>query len=572
MGSRSELVLDVVVDRVAAHLGPVLTQLAYVGEAVRRGALDPQDDLAMRAYIAGSLAAAPQVNSISFVRPDLTVRRHDRTGHASYEETPDMLSAVQQSIANERIDSGPRWVGPLWSLSLRETILAAHVPLRGPANNEKGLLVATVSVAELSRSLAQIADDIDQTPFILVGREHVLAHPALVTPDMKAKLRPGEPLPPIGTFKDGVLARIWAREANSLSYLPFRQAQGHWSWFDANSFEAHVYIYRTLLDYGATPWMVGVHYPRAETRRERWIVLGIGIGGLVLLTIAIGVAVFLARRLARPVLGLAEAAARVEALDFAGARALPRGPVREVNQAAEAVERMAAGLTWFETYLPKTLVRRLMAAGTATPLTDTREVTVMFTDLERYSDFSSTHPSAEVVSYLNDLLARVGPIIEASGGTIDKYIGDSVMAFWGAPDDRLDHARAACSAASDIAGEVETLNAARRAHGLHACRMRIGLHTGAVAVGNVGFAGRVDYTIIGRTVNTAQKLEQCGRQVASDVEVVILVSGATSKATGPGFTFEPCPNVDLAGEVFRLVPIASAPYKTSCSRASPANL
>ena len=107
LGSRSELVLDVVVDRVAAHLGPVLTQLAYVGEAVRRGALDPQDDLAMRAYIAGSLAAAPQVNSISFVRPDLTVRRHDRTGHASYEETPDMLSAVQQSIANERIRFGP---------------------------------------------------------------------------------------------------------------------------------------------------------------------------------------------------------------------------------------------------------------------------------------------------------------------------------------------------------------------------------------------------------------------------------------------------------------------------------
>jgi len=59
-------------------------------------------------------------------------------------------------------------------------------------------------------------------------------------------------------------------------------------------------------------------------------------------------------------------------------------------------------------------------------------------------------------------LARVGPIIEASGGTIDKYIGDSVMAFWGAPDDQLDHARAACSAASEIAGEVETLNAARR--------------------------------------------------------------------------------------------------------------
>jgi len=225
--------------------------------------------------------------------------------------------------------------------------------------------------------------------------------------------------PIVRLILDGTVVRVRLdRKATSISLLVVLGIREDGQRCRSQSracFEAHVYIYRTLLDYGATPWTVGVHYPSAETRRERWIVLGIGIGGLVLLTIAIGVAVFLARRLARPVLGLAEAAARVEALDFAGARALPRGPVREVNQAAEAVERMAAGLTWFETYLPKTLVRRLMAAGTATPLTDTREVTVMFTDLERYSDFSSTHPAAEVVSYLTDLLARVGPIIEASG-------------------------------------------------------------------------------------------------------------------------------------------------------------
>jgi adenylate cyclase len=555
---RGELVLDVVVDRVAAHLDPVRALLAYAAEAVRRGALDPQDDVAMRAYIAGSLAAAPQINGISFVRPDQTVRRHNRSEHASYEETSAMLLAVQQSIADERTDSGLRWVGPLWSVSLRQPILAARVPLRGPADNDKGLLVATVSVAELSRSLAQITDDIDQTPFILAGREHVLAHPALVTPDMETKLGPGELLPPVGTFQDGVLARIWTREANSLSSQPFRQAQGHWSWFEADSFQANAYVYRTISDYGATPWIVGVHYSSAETRRERWIVLGIGIGGLVLLVIALGVAVYIARRLSKPVLALAEAAARVGSLDFAGARTLPRGPVREINQAAEAVERMAAGLTWFETYLPKTLVRRLMATGAGTSLTETREVTVMFTDLEHYSDYSSTHSAVEVTTYLNDLLARVGPIIEASGGTIDKYIGDSVMAFWGAPDDRPDHARAACRAACDIAGEVEALNAVRRAHGLHACRMRIGLHTGAVAVGNVGFAGRVDYTIIGRTVNIAQKLEQCGRQVASDGEAVILTSGATSTVAGPGFSFEGCQNLDVrgAGEIFRLMPMA----------------
>jgi adenylate cyclase len=486
------------------------------------------------------------------------VRRHNRAEHQSYDETAAMLSAVQQSIADNRVDPGLRWVGPLWSPSLRQPILAARVPLRGSANDHKGLLVATVSVAELSRSLALMADDIAQTPFILVGRERVLAHPALVTPDPETEFGPGEPLPPVETFKDNVLARIWTREANTLSFQPFRHAQGHWSWFDQDRFEAHTYVYRTIFDYGVTPWIVGVHFSSAETRRERWMVLGIGIGGLVLLVIALGVAVFMARRLGKPVLGLAAAAARVEALDFAGARTLPRGPVREINQAAGAVERMAGGLTWFETYLPKTLVRRLIATGSGTVLTETREVTVMFTDLERYSDFSSQRPASEVVSYLNDLLARIGPIIEASGGTIDKYIGDSVMAFWGAPEDQPNHAEAACRTACDIAGEVQTINSVRRAAGLHACRMRIGLHTGTVAVGNVGFAGRVDYTIIGRPVNIAQKIEQCGRQVAGDGEVVILASRITSKAAGPGFSFEACPNLHSgeAGEAFRLVPTA----------------
>ena len=83
--------------------------------------------------------------------------------------------------------------------------------------------------------------------------------------------------------------------------------------------------------------------------------------------------------------------------------------------------------------------------------------------------------------------------------------------------------------------------------------MRIGLHTGAVAVGNVGFMGRVDYTIVGRTVNIAQALEQCGREVMAHSEAVILVSDATVRGAGEDFLFEPCPQiVSGAIQAFRL--------------------
>lgn len=269
------------------------------------------------------------------------------------------------------------------------------------------------------------------------------------------------------------------------------------------------------------------------------MVTAIGIGGLGLLAVAILVAIFVGRRLGRPMLALAKVASRVEVLDFSGAAGLPRGPVREINQAVGAVERMAGGLAWFETYLPRTLVRRLMAAGPDVRLSEMRDVTVMFTDLESYSQFSLELPANDVVNYLNELLSRIGPIIEEGGGTIDKYIGDSVMAFWGAPDERSDHAAAACHVAMAIAREVEAFNVGRRAQGQHACRMRIGLHTGPVAVGNVGFDGRMDYTIIGQTVNVAQAIEQAGRGVVGIREAVVLVSAATADGAGPAFAFEP---------------------------------
>ena len=186
----------------------------------------------------------------------------------------------------------------------------------------------------------------------------MLAHPALAS-SSSAAVRPGsgEPLPLVASFDDEVLARIWTGEPRPLGMAPFREAKGHWSWSAPDSFESNAYVYRAISAYGDAPWTVGVHFPGAETRRERWIVYGIGAGGLALLAFALSAAALLGRRLGQPVLELARAARRVEELDFAGARTLDRGPVREINQAAGAFERMAAGLGWFETYLPKTLVR-----------------------------------------------------------------------------------------------------------------------------------------------------------------------------------------------------------------------
>ena len=111
---------------------------------------------------------------------------------------------------------------------------------------------------------------------------------------------------------------------------------------------------------------------------------------------------------------------------------------------------------------------------------------------------------------------------------IDYYIGDAVMAMWGGRHLMEDHADRAVRAALSFAGVVKEDNAVRRAAGLAPIRVRIGLHSGPVVVGNIGAPGRVNFTVVGDTVNIAQRFEQLGKEfMAESDEVVVLASGDT---------------------------------------------
>ena len=117
------------------------------------------------------------------------------------------------------------------------------------------------------------------------------------------------------------------------------------------------------------------------------------------------------------------------------------------------------------------------------------------------------------------------PIIHASGGTVDKFIGDAVMAFWGAPLDDAQHAEHAVRAALEMQQAMEPLVAGLRARGLPPLQMRIGLHTGRVVVGNVGSQQRFSYTVIGDAVNLAARLEGANKAFGTG----ILLSQATAR-------------------------------------------
>lgn len=536
---RTELVLDAIVDPLRGHLEPIELQLAFLAELVTRGSLDPTSEKAMTAHLAGALAATPQVVSLGHLRLDGTLVRIDReAGSGRVEDWRQRYKPLGDALRHGSEQAAPGWLGPIWSVIQKEPILVRRHPLHDEGGFA-GVLIAAITLSELSRLLESFGQGLEVQPFVLAGRDRVIAHPRFAV--ARPRLGPGHPLPGVEEVDDPVLAAIWTAEPNEMGAhaLP-RSWQGHWSWIGASS---HGFYWREIDGYGDRPWLVGMHAPGTETRRERWVVTGIAIGGGVLLLIALVDAYLIGRRLGRPVVALAAAADRIEALDVEAVRNLPRGPISEINLAAGAFERMAATLRTVERYLPRQLVRRLLAAGTDTPPSAIREVTLMFTDLEGYTAFANGRSAEEVRGFLNEVFGLVGPIVEASGGTIDKYMGDGFMAFWGAPEPMPEHVLAAARAAVLIAERYSAWCEARRADGLPCCCLRVGLHTGPVLAGNIGFAGRLDYTVVGEPVNIAKRVQEAGRR-HNRGDALVTVSATVALALGTSLPALPRPDLD----------------------------
>ena len=178
----------------------------------------------------------------------------------------------------------------------------------------------------------------------------------------------------------------------------------------------------------------------------------------------------------------------------------------------------------FATYVPPELVRQMLRNPERYGMqARAEELTVMFCDLRGFTSLSETMEPLALQALLNDVLSRLTHVIRAHQGTIDKYMGDCVMAFWGAPVAQPDHARLAVDAAVAMTATMRQFNAERAAYGAPPVSVGIGLNTGVMSVGNMGSDLRRAYTVIGDAVNLAARLESLSRVY----EVDIVASQAT---------------------------------------------
>jgi class 3 adenylate cyclase len=510
--------------------------------------------------LTGALAAAPQVQRLSFVDPAGTAVNIQRGSDGASALVLDLtaIAGARRYLGEARERHGGFWGEPIYDSVLRETLVNRRFSLWRDGRFA-GVLSAFVSTRQLSEAIQREAGTTAGTRFILVDRDRVLAHARMSEPI--AGLDDRRPLPTLAQIGDPVLAAIW--NPPRLHDRFGAGAEFHSVVVDG---EEYVYLHRDLAGFGDEPWRVGVYFRMADIGQELNQVALSAAAGVAVLLVAVGVAVLLGRRIAAPIRRVAEAANALRESGYARFHALPGSHVREIDDQVRAFNAMQNGLRWFRAYVPRAVVRRLMSdpEGLAAPSVE-REITVMFTDIVGFTSMSESIEAAQVAALLDAHFELVTHAIDAEDGTVDKFIGDSVMAFWNAPKHQDDHAAAALRAALAIAAALHADNERRRAAGQRRIAIRVGIHTGPAVVGNIGPDGRINYTAIGDSVNTAQRVQALARELCRDpADTAILVSGATVERLGPArFPLDPIGTFNLRGRaqsvaVYRLWPPGAA--------------
>lgn len=308
------------------------------------------------------------------------------------------------------------------------------------------------------------------------------------------------------------------------------------------------------------PWGVAAEIPTSiafySITKIRWI-LSIVVALAALL--ALGVGVFMAKRISAPLQALAR---------FAGELATRRFDKRievhtsdELNVLGHALSNAAQELQRSDKriqkeirirgdlgrYLPAPLVDRIVEQEQDIRLGGERsEITVLFADVVGFTPLAETHSAEEIVSLLNELFTLMTEIVFRHKGTVDKFIGDSVMAFWGAPTPIENHAELALRAAADMQRWLEIGNEGWKERFGIEIQLAIGVNTGEAIVGNFGSSERMEYTSIGDCVNIAARLETMARPGQ------ILVTRETVESAGESVDFRSLGSRKIVGRLAAL--------------------
>ncbi|MFO1058214.1 MAG: adenylate/guanylate cyclase domain-containing protein [Dongiaceae bacterium] len=268
------------------------------------------------------------------------------------------------------------------------------------------------------------------------------------------------------------------------------------------------------------------------------------LAGLVLVTVLLAAAAVIAanRLIANPLLRVAAQLHHIESFRLERIVRVP-SPLRELDDLSQVLVQVRAGLASFQKFIPTDLVRTLVSRGIeAVPGGRHETLTIMFTDLVGFTALSE-RLGDRIVEPLTEYLETASQAVTSHRGTIDKFIGDAVMAFWGAPEPNPRHAVEACAAALECRRRLAERQAGR--DDAAPLAMRIGINTGSVLVGNIGSRDRLSYTVIGDPVNVASRLEPLNKRYGTG----IVIGEDTRRAAGDAIVVRRLDRVAVYGRM-----------------------
>ena len=303
--------------------------------------------------------------------------------------------------------------------------------------------------------------------------------------------------------------------------------------------------YQRLRGSNYPDWITCMVMPTSDVlgsvQRNNLVNLIIGLTAFALTSL---MCILLSTRISSPLRNVAIENERIGTFDLT-ANPVGRSHITEVDQLLVATESMKKSLRSFAKYVPTELVRELVSSQNEAQLGGQRAtLTVYFSDIQDFTSIAEKLSAEDLVDHLEDYLTAMSEQITHDHGTIDKYIGDAVMAFWGAPIPNKNHAADACRAALANQDKLQELCKTWRGQGKPELWTRIGISSGELVIGNMGSEERLNYTVIGNPVNLASRLESLNKVYGTK----IIISQNTKELISDVFVVRPLDLVAVKGQ------------------------
>jgi adenylate cyclase len=428
----------------------------------------------------------------------------------------------------------PVWSDPYVFASTRQVGITAAYPVLNKLGNVSIVLSADITMLEISNLLGKHKVGKSGIAFIFNDQGQVIGYPD-ITQIMKKSIQGQAALPTVEDTKNSAVIAAYKTFKNTRKKEFIQTDQ---------KIEYIVRFIEITEEIGQLGYIGFVARKSEFTAEADRMTNTMAVFSIVIFVLSAGMIYLVSRNISRPIQQTAKELEKIGNFEI-DSQTPTRSHYYEISLMNQALDSMKRSLRDFSRFVPKAVVRKLIESGEGAELGGKKmNITVMFSDIENFTGISEKMSSEKLTLHISDYFDQLTQIILEEQGTVDKYIGDSIMAFWGAPMEDKEHPFHACRAVLSCSKRLHELNKNWALEGKPPLLTRFGVHTGDAVVGNVGSKDRLNYSAFGDSVNLASRIEGVNKVYHS----YLTISHDTYKEVRDNFICRPLDIVAVIGK------------------------